>query len=52
MKRRTFRGVQEMIQISLSKMSPKQLDKHLNLIYNISRNTQKKYIITSIKTVF
>ena len=34
---------------SLSKMSPKQLDKHLNMIYNITHNNQNKDIIKSIK---
>ena len=34
---------------SLSKMSAKQLDKHLNMIYNISTNSKKRDIITSMK---
>ena len=34
---------------SLSKISPKQLDKHLNMIYSISENSQRKSLISSIK---
>ena len=34
---------------NLSKLTPTSLDKHLNMIYSISRNNRKQNIISSIK---